>query len=128
MPKSAQQKKEKRKRAGLKQDIIFLCSCCAAVLILTLTMANLVPVFKQERVLGAKSETPPPPSQEKLQEIIFWSDFVSKNPTYIEGWLELARLNILVGNEDGAILALDKAKEINPNSKPLEQITALLEQ
>jgi hypothetical protein len=47
---------------------------------------------KKIQVLGAET-------QDKTQE--FWSDFLTKNPSYIPGWIELGRT--------------DKVKEIDPN-------------
>lgn len=126
MPKSAQEKRQKKKKSGLKQEIIFFCSCCAAILILSLSVVNLIPVFQQNKVLGAKSETSPLSFQDEIQEISFWKNILSKNPTYSEGWLELARLSLQIGDKHEAVLAFEKAEEINPNSETLEQIRVLL--
>jgi len=51
-------------------------------------------------VLGTEVDT--------SREVTFWQEFVSENPLYYEGWLEL--YNLTGENE-----FLNKAKEIDPN-------------
>lgn len=61
-----------------------------AVLILILSIANLQNIKRKETVvLGAKTNN------------LFWEDFVTKHPTYIDGWIELGKM--------------DKVNEIDPN-------------
>ena len=51
-------------------------------------------------VLGIETDT--------SKEVLFWQEFVSKNPQYYEGWVELYNLT-------GENLYLDKARGVDPN-------------
>ena len=72
------------------------------VFILILTSINIknylaqIDVSKNQKVLGAQSVND--------SSAEFWTEFTSKNPNYIPGWLELGRM--------------DKVKEIDPNFIP----------
>lgn len=61
------------------------------VLILLLSIFNLQNINKEEivTVLGAETDN------------LFWEDFMQKHPTYIDGWIELERI--------------DKVRQIDPN-------------
>ena len=70
-----------------------------SVLILLLLAAfNFRFYANQQKVLGVKTE-----GEEALllEEQTFWEEFLSNNPDYLPGWLEIGRL--------------DKVYEINPN-------------
>ncbi len=59
------------------------------------------------RVLGIKTENTVNEA-EVSKQINFWKGFVSQNPGYYEGWIELYNLT-------GENNYLSKAKEIDPN-------------
>jgi len=120
MPKNSGPKKAK-KRAHLKRNLVFFCSCCAAAVLLFLTSVNLKSL-SSTKVLGAEDIQRENPSE----EISFWEDFLAKSPTYFDGWVELSYLMDSLGNKEAAGVALDKAQEINPNSDKLEELRNLL--
>lgn len=62
--------------------------------ILLLTLVNITSYLKPKvvKVLGTETQN---------SEAVFWQDFLTKNPNYIPGWIEISRN--------------DKAKEIDPN-------------
>jgi len=63
------------------------------ILILLLTIINLQKLNRKEiKVLGAETNNS------------FWEDFMQKNPTYRDGWIELGRM--------------DQVKQIDPNYQP----------
>lgn len=64
-----------------------------AVFLLILASANLNSYFSPAKVLGTEVQD--------NNEEEFWTDFLSKNPDYIPGWIELGRW--------------DKVKQIDPN-------------
>ena len=65
----------------------------AALFILLLASANIESYLSPKKVLGAETQV--------ISDETFWQDFLTKNPNYIPGWLELGRT--------------DKVKEIDPN-------------
>lgn len=123
MPKISSPKKAK-KRAHLKRSLVFFCSCCAAAIVLLLSGLNLKS-FSYTKVLGTEAEAPPTNPSE---EVSFWEDFLAKSPTYFDGWVELSHLMISLGNTEAAGIALNKAREINPNSDKLLELGNLLGQ
>lgn len=76
-------------------------------------------INRQPEVLGVSSGL----SEEK----VYWENVVSKNPTYQDGWIELAKVEYYEGNISKAKEFLEKAKLIDPNSpKILESEIILL--
>jgi len=101
-------------KKSAKNPFSFLTLLFGVILLLTLTSLNLYNFLKEEEVLGIASE-----SQEFNSEILFWENFLLANNNYLDGWFELVKLKIDVGDIDGAKGALNKIEEINPNSLEL---------
>lgn len=81
------------------KDLQYLLYLTLAILIILLSIFNLQNTsVNKTKVLGSKVEIE---TNEKEKENNFWNEFQIKNPTYIDGWIELGRL--------------DKVKEIDPN-------------
>ncbi len=114
--------KRTKKKAPLKRNLVFFCSCCAAAILLFLSGFNLKSL-SSTRVLGLKDEAQ---SENPSEEVSFWEDFLAKSPTYFDGWLELSYVMNSLGNIEAAQVAFDKAVEINPNSEKLEELKNLL--
>lgn len=66
----------------------------ATLFLLLLTALNLNNYFMPKKVLGLTAD-------EDNGSEAFWQDFLSKNPNYIPGWIELKRY--------------DKVMQIDPN-------------
>ncbi len=75
----------------IKKDLELLLYITFSILILLLTAFNLQKIKSKKTtiVLGAETDSS------------FWEDFVIKHPTYIDGWVELGKM--------------DKVNEIDPN-------------
>ena len=89
-------KKSKRVNAARQQLAIY----CAVLIALVITLLNLENYLLDRDVLGVSTQEVSlikPTSS----DVLFWVDFLSKNPTYIPGWIELGRM--------------DKVVEIDPN-------------
>jgi len=87
------------KKKNYNKDFYYFLYITFAVLIILLSIFNLQNVSqKKNKVLGATTVI----SKIELEnEKFFWEEFQKINPTYIDGWIELGRL--------------DKVKEIDPN-------------
>lgn len=121
MPKTAG---KKSKRIKLKKQFVFLCSCCAVILILMISAFNFENLLTNQKVLGAQSGSN---EQEFLQEQkIFWGEFVAENPTYLDGWIELTEINLKLGDTEVAKFSLKMAEEINPNSIKIKELRTLI--
>jgi hypothetical protein len=96
-----------------KHSIYFLL-CISVVVLLLLSALNISEYFLHKQVLGAETKNISNQA-ELLNEREFWEKFLEKNPTYYEGWIELANIELLLGNTDISSNYILKAKEINPN-------------
>lgn len=87
------------KEKKYEKDLQYLLYLTLVVLIILLSIFNLQNTsLNKIKVLGSKVEIE---TNEKEKENNFWREFQTRNPTYIDGWIELGRL--------------DKVKEIDPN-------------
>lgn len=86
------------KKNNYFKDLQYLLYITFAVLIILLSIFNLQNTLqKQIKVLGSTTISRTQVEKERF----FWEEFQRKNPTYIDGWIELERP--------------DKVKEIDPN-------------
>ncbi|MDP2947778.1 MAG: hypothetical protein Q8N88_06710, partial [Nanoarchaeota archaeon] len=78
----------------------FFYICLFTISLLFFSAFYLKIYLNKKIVLGTKVDT--------SREVMFWQEFVSENPQYYEGWIELYNLT----GESGY---LNKAIEIDPN-------------
>lgn len=52
----------------------------------------------------------------------FWKKFLQQNPNYFYAWIELATINLDLGDLAEARFAYDKARIIHPNSTEIRII------
>ena len=102
-----------KNKSKTKISLSSLYILCVTLILIALSIFNLAfYLFKENReVLGTTTET--------SNEIGFWYDFLANNPTYKDGWLELARLEYDEGNLASAKESLEQAEKIDPNSEEL---------
>ncbi|SRR5260221_781014 len=114
MPKSA--KKEKAK-VNFKQHLIHYAYCLLIIILLIVTSININRFLQSRKVLGTSIDVSP------LQnEKIYWQGIVEKNPTYVDGYLELAKVDVELGNKNEAINSIEKALTLNPNSAKITEV------
>ena len=92
------------------------------VLVLALSLLNLSTYLnssKKGKVLSSQVDV--------YQEMEFWNELLQQSPTYLTGWVELAKVNISLGNFDEAIYDISVAEKIDPNSKVVNEVKKLLE-
>jgi hypothetical protein len=77
----------------VNQAAIEIFILTSVLFVLLLTLVNIQNYSTPKKILGAETQIDP---TQKL-----WSDFLSKNPNYVPGWVELGRM--------------DKVREIDPN-------------
>lgn len=53
---------------------------------------------------------------------IYWINLIKENPTYFEGWIQLALIENRLGDKASAVESLNKAREIDPNSEILNKV------
>lgn len=84
--------------------------------IFSLAIFNLstYPKTTKTEVLGEETELE--------NEADYWMGFLENNPSYSTGWLELAKIQIQLGQTDRAKESLENAKKIDPNLKEIHNI------
>ena len=102
-----------------KQSILFFTYITVCVL-LGLSIFNLQLYFNKKnvslpQVLGERSD-------QLNEDKRFWQEFVSDNPTYLDGWVMLTKVNLELGNLEEAKVAFEKARTINPNSDEISKL------
>lgn len=80
------------KKSKYSKELDFLLLSILVIIILLLSISNLSSLSNKERVVSVLGTN---------TDYEFWVNFVQKHPDYIDGWLELNRL--------------DKVAEIDPN-------------
>jgi len=109
---------KKKKTPQSTSHLLFFVERAAVILVLTLTALNLQIYFQNnftpKKVLGTQTDL-----SEIVKERDYWLRVVSQNESYIDGWIELSKIEHLLGNEDLAVGALNTALSINPNYEKL---------
>ena len=122
MPKPARPALKQKRKVTLKRQLIFLYSCCTTLILLLVVGFHLDRFVTSQRVLGTQTQKEINQRQLLTQQRVYWEEFLGENPTYLDGWIELANINIELGAPDEARLSLRKAKEVNPNSPQVKDL------
>ncbi len=115
-------RKTKGKKINVKKEFVFLCSCCATLFVLLIAGYNFKAYLNVQKVLGTETAT----ESSNYEEKVFWLNFLKANPRYLDGWIELTKIDIANGDVQGAKENLKKAFEINPNSEKLKSLEDFL--
>ena len=117
---------KKTKKGFFKKQLLFLCSCCAVVLLLFVASFNLENFLAGKRVLGTETQNQIYEQELLKEQKLYWEEFLAENPTYLDGWIELANIELKLGKTEEAKLSLDKAKAIGPNSSKVKVLEEAL--
>ena len=91
--------------------------CLAIIALLLLTSININKYIQSQKVLGAAIDVSP------LQnERIYWQNIIAASPTYIDAYLQLAKIDVELGNTNEATIYINKALSIDPNPLKIPQI------
>jgi len=99
----------------------YLLLCFGVVFILFLTSLNLLRFNENKKVLGISTNL-----KNKEKEIRFWENIVVNHPSYRDGWINLAKIELFYGNRDYAIAWFENAQKIDPNSASVAELKNLL--
>jgi len=103
-----------------KKHSLFILYSAFTVFLLVMSFLSLRTYFLQgvPKVLSATTEVP--------SEELFWKSFLSSNPNYLPGYIELAKIQIENGQLDEANNILIKAEKIDPNSSVVRTLKDIL--
>lgn len=121
MPAKTAPPKKVKVKHNFKKDFMYLCSCCAVILLLFLTGANIHNFLATKKVLSASVDM-----SDIENEKNYWQQIVSQNPTYRDGYLQLAIVYDTLGNKEESLKNFEKAKLIDPNSPKIPQVQKIL--
>jgi tetratricopeptide (TPR) repeat protein len=124
MPKTA--KSEKRVNAKVNKVnrakyFLHYTYCLATILLLTLISININKAITRQKVLGTSINASPLQNEKS-----YWQKMVSDNPTYIDGYLELAKVDVELGNINEARSYIEKALSLDPNSPKITEVQKAL--
>jgi tetratricopeptide (TPR) repeat protein len=104
-----------QKRKVVK-NTAFLVISVGIVILLFLSSFNFHLYLSSDRqknkVLGEKTSLE--------EEKSFWVNFLTKNPNYLPGIIELAKIEWKLGNKEKALKLTKKARSINPDIELLD--------
>jgi hypothetical protein len=118
------QKKNKGHKSSFRKEFVYLCSCCAAIVLLVLTGVNFNGYLTSNKVLGASSDQQAY-YETLIEETTFWQNFLITNPDYFNGWVRLIDLNLAINNQAAAKTAYREASRIDPNSIKLQKYRSI---
>jgi tetratricopeptide (TPR) repeat protein len=113
-----------KKYKKFKTELTSLGYCLIAIVFLLLAGGNINKYLTDQttpKVKGAQID-----ATEMLNEKAYWEKIVKDNPTYRDGYLQLALINDQLGNKEESVNNFNKAKLIDPNSQKVADIQKLL--
>ena len=93
-----------------------------ATLIMALSLLNLsiyITNKQANKVLASQTDI--------VKEKEFWISLLQESPTYLTGWVELAKIHVSLGNTDEAEYAFSNAEKIDPNNEAVNEVKKLIE-
>lgn len=107
-----------------RSEVFYFLTCITVISTLILAGANINKFLNDQttaHVQGAAID-----GGQLLNEKVYWEQIIKDNPTYRDGYLELALINDQLGNKKESEVNFNKAKSIDPNSSKVLQIQKLL--
>lgn len=115
---SAKKKKQKRKaKVSYRKYFVHYLYCLAIIILLTITGINIDKYLNQEKVLGTSVDTTPLQNEKK-----YWENILKDTPTYIDGYLQIAKVEVELGNKNEALNMIQKALILDPNSIRITEV------
>lgn len=113
----------KKKKQSKTANTLILSFITAIVLSLSVYNFSVLLSPAKNNVVYAYQDAPPL----NQRMIKYWNDFLTDHPGYLPGWLELARLELEDQDVSNALIAINKAKMIDPNSEVINEILDQIE-
>lgn len=98
------------KAVKLNPNHLYFLTRLFILLILLLTIINIDKIFANKKVLGVSVDTSSVIAQKE-----YYLQLIKDNPTYIDGYVELSKIEKFLGNSQAADEYLETAQNIDPN-------------
>lgn len=104
-----------------KKSFLHYTYCLAIIILLTAAGFNVNKFINSQKVLGTTVDVTP------LQnEKAYWQKLISDNPTYIDAYLQVAKVDVELGNKNEANNFLERASNLDPNSSKVQEVKTAL--
>ncbi len=113
MPKTA--------KINFKPYFIHYAYCLGIIALLILTSININKFFESQKVLGISVDVTPLQNEKD-----YWENIVSQNPSYTDGYLEIAKVDVELGDKNEATAYITKALTLDPNSTEITSVQKAL--
>lgn len=112
----------KKKNKKNNSFYLFFFTRLAVLIVLLLTIVNLNKIFAHKKVLGVQIDT-----DSVNKQRTYYENLVKENPTYVDGYVELAKISSFVGDKESEKSYLKMAYNINPNNKEVVYLLSQFE-
>jgi len=111
----------KVKRIKVKDEIFLVVTIAFVVILLSLSALNIRIFLNKPNVDNKNEETKVLGYEDNnTRRINYWINFLNANPSYLPGWVEIAKLAKQLNQTEIYENALVNIKEIDPNSEQLK--------
>lgn len=108
---SAKKKKSKKEKVNFKVFYIHYIYCLVIIIFLLIAGININNYLSSKKVLGASIDITPLQNEEN-----YWQNLVSKTPSFTDGYLQLAKISVELGNKNQGEGYIIKALSLDPNN------------
>ncbi len=113
----AKKKIKSKPKTNFKPYFLHFFYYLVIIILLTITGININNYLASQKVLGTSVDITP------LQnEKIYWQNIVNANPSYIDAYLQLAKVDVELGYTNEATDYIAKALVLNPNSAKITSV------
>ncbi len=91
----------------------------SVLIILLLTIVNINKIFENKKVLGVQID-----NTSVNEQKIYYENLVKQNPSYMDGYIELAKISSFLGDRESEKNYLKLAYNISPNNKEIKELLA----
>ena len=96
---------------------VFFFTRLFVLILLLLTVVILNKIFENKKVLGVQID-----SSSVNEQKMYYEKIVKENPTYMDGYIELAKISSFLGDRESEKGYLKMAYNINPNNKEVNDL------
>lgn len=117
MPSAKKTKSKSKQKVNYTPFFLHYLYCLAIIIFLTVAGFNINKFLNNQKVLGTSVDITPLQNEKS-----YWQQIISNNPTYVDGYLQIAKVDIELGNKNEAMSFLERASNLDPNSSKIQEV------
>lgn len=114
---SAKKKVKQKEKYNYKEAFTHYLYCLVIISLLAVAGANLNKYLQTQKVLGTSIDISP-----LKNELSYWKNISEKNPTFVDSYLELAKIYTEMGDKNEALNQIKIALTLDPNSSKIIEV------